>query len=240
MSFRPGRWWIAAISTSAAFCADISTGAGGVITGVTVRQQNLNYFETSGIDLEAAYRFPLASVAEGLPGNVSLRLLANYVDKLATTVALNATTTDSAGQYSTPDWTIFGTLGYDLGAVSTTLDLRYFGGGTIDNTRVVGTGPGNININDVASSFLTNLTMQYDFGKAGRFGNTQVYLRVNNLFNQGRRFRAREWACVCPRSSSWVGLSSRSAPALLNFGLNSHSTGNCRNLLSDVCSLQLC
>ena len=133
------------------FCADVSTGANGAITGVTVRQQNLNYFETNGVDIEAAYQFPLSSLAESLPGNLNLRLLGNYVGKLATTAAINATTTDIAGQYSTPHWTVFGTVGYDIGPVSTTLDLRYYGSGTIDNTKVVGTGPLDININDVPS-----------------------------------------------------------------------------------------
>lgn len=52
----------------AQFCADVATGANGAITGVTVRQQNLNYFETQGVDIEAAYCFPLSVVSENLPG----------------------------------------------------------------------------------------------------------------------------------------------------------------------------
>ena len=172
----------------AQFCADVATGANGAITGVTVRQQNLNYFETSGVDLEAAYRFRLSSLSENLPGQVNLRLLANYVDKLATTAAINATTTDVAGQYTNPKWTIFGTVGYDIGRVSTILDLRYFGDGTIDNNKVVGTGPLDLNINHAASTFLTNATVQYDFGDRGVFENAQVYLRVNNVFDRGIPF----------------------------------------------------
>jgi iron complex outermembrane recepter protein len=172
----------------AQFCADVATGANGAITGVTVRQQNLNFFETQGVDIEAAYRFPLSVVSENLPGRVSLRLLANYVDKLATTAAINATTTDVAGQYTNPDWTIFATVGYDIGRLSTTLDLRYFGSGSIDNSKVVGTGPLDLNVNDVASNFLTNASVQYDFGDRGAMKDAQVYLRVNNLFDRGIPF----------------------------------------------------
>ncbi|MEO6187070.1 MAG: TonB-dependent receptor [Steroidobacteraceae bacterium] len=172
----------------AQFCADVATGTGGVITGVTVRQQNLNYFETSGVDIEAAYRFPLSSVSENLPGRVNVRLLANYVDKLATTAAINATTTELAGQYTNPEWTLFGTVGYDLGRFSAVLDLRYFGSGTIDNAKTVGTGPLNLNVNDVASNFLTNATFQYDLGDKGPLHDAQIYLRVNNVFNRGIPF----------------------------------------------------
>lgn len=172
----------------AQFCADVATGTGGAITGVTVRQQNLNFFETEGVDIEAAYRFPLSALAQSLPGRVNLRVLANYVGKLATTAAINATTTDIAGQYTNPDWTVFGTVGYDLGRWSATLDLRYFASGTIDNTKVVGTGPLDININDVASNFLTNASVQYDIGGRGALQDAQVYLRVNNLFDRGIPF----------------------------------------------------
>ncbi len=168
----------------AQFCADVATSTAGAITGVTVRQQNLNYFETSGIDFEAAYRFPLASLSEGLPGSMNLRLLANYVDTLATTAAINATTTEAAGQYTNPHWTLFGTLGYDVGPFSATFDLRRYGAGTIDNNKVVGTGPLDININHVKATFLTNATFQYDLGEGGPLGATQVYLRVNNLFDK--------------------------------------------------------
>jgi len=171
------------------YCADVTTNGIGTITGVTVRQQNLNYFETAGVDLEAAYQLPLANLSESLPGRVNLRLLANYVDKLATTAAANATTTDVAGQYTNPDWTVFGTFGYDIGRFSTTLDMRFFASGTIDNAKVVGTGPLDLNINDVASNFLTNVTFQYDLGdSAGAVQDAQIYLRVNNLFNRGVPF----------------------------------------------------
>mgnify|MGYP005811037051 CR=1 FL=1 len=170
------------------FCADVAVDSAGGITGVTVRQQNLNYFETKGLDIETQYILPLSRISDTLPGRVNLRLLANYVDKLATTVAANATTTDVAGQYTNPDWTLFGTVGYDLGPFSTTLDMRFYASGTIDNSKVVGTGPQDLNINDVASNFLTNATFQYRFGSRGALQDAQVYLRINNLFDRGVPF----------------------------------------------------
>jgi iron complex outermembrane receptor protein len=170
------------------YCADVVTDAGGNITGVTTRYQNLNYFETSGVDLEAQYQIPLSQVSANLPGRINLRLLANYVDKLATTAAVNATTTDVAGQYTNPDWTVFGTVGYDIGRFSTSLDLRFFASGTIDNSKVVGTGPLDININDVASNFMTNVSFQYDLAASGAPYEAQVYLRVNNIFDRGIPF----------------------------------------------------
>ena len=170
------------------YCADVSTDGIGTITGVTVRQQNLNYFETSGVDIEAAYQIPLSAVSGSLPGRINLRLLANYVDTLATTAAVNATTTDVAGQYTNPDWTLFGTVGYDIGRFSTTLDLRFYASGTIDNSKVVGTGPLDLNVNDVASNFMTNATFQYNLSSIGAAQNAQIYLRINNVFNRGIPF----------------------------------------------------
>jgi len=170
------------------YCADVSTDGIGTITGVTVRQQNLNYFETSGVDIEAAYQIPLSAVSGSLPGRINLRLLANYVDTLATTAAVNATTTDVAGQYTNPDWTLFGTVGYDIGRFSTTLDLRFYASGTIDNSKVVGTRPLDLNVNDVASNFMTNATFQYNLSSIGAAQNAQIYLRINNVFNRGIPF----------------------------------------------------
>jgi len=140
------------------------------------------------VDIEAAYQIPLSAVSGSLPGRINLRLLANYVDTLATTAAVNATTTDVAGQYTNPDWTLFGTVGYDIGRFSTTLDLRFYASGTIDNSKVVGTGPLDLNVNDVASNFMTNATFQYNLSSIGAAQNAQIYLRINNVFNRGIPF----------------------------------------------------
>src|SRR5690606_35726315 len=64
------------------FCDAVTTGPGGQIQGVVRQFENLDKFETRGIDFEAAYRTSVSRSAD-----MNFRVLANYTDKLATTAA---------------------------------------------------------------------------------------------------------------------------------------------------------
>ena len=90
-----------------AFCALIQTDTAGRITRVTTTQLNLDQFETDGFDFEVGYELPLSRLWSGGRGDLQFRVLANYVDKLATTAAVNGRVTDPAGQYTSPHWTAF-------------------------------------------------------------------------------------------------------------------------------------
>lgn len=172
------------------FCSLVTLGTSNQITGVTVRFENLDRFETRGIDIEASYRIPISRLFGAGDGSLSLRVLANYVDKLATTAAVNATTTDPAGQYTSPHWTVFGMASYEGRRISSALDLRWYGGGTIDNTRVAGAAAVNgVNINRAASTLYTNLTFTVDVSPNAD-KRLELFGRVSNLFNTAPPFPA--------------------------------------------------
>lgn len=166
----------------ASFCALVTTDGTGIITSVTTPQLNLNKFETSGLDIEASYRLPLNRLSPTIPGTLSARILATYIDKLATTATINGTVTNPAGQYDNPHWTVFGTLTYDVGRFSGTADLRWYGGGKIDNTLTEGLiAATGVNINHVDPVLYTNLALSYALDRDQRVA---VFARINNLFNR--------------------------------------------------------
>ncbi|MGX7897007.1 TonB-dependent receptor plug domain-containing protein [Tsuneonella sp. HG222] len=170
------------------YCALVTTGPTGAITGVTVQFDNLDKFKTSGVDLEASYRMPMDQLFSGADGNLSLRILGSYLHEQATTAVINATTTDVAGQYTSPHWTVFGLLSYDNDRFSTALDLRWYGGGTINNQRVEGEISANgFNINHVDPVLYANLSASYSLANDDGNG-PEVYVRINNLFDKAPPF----------------------------------------------------
>ncbi|MET0291406.1 MAG: TonB-dependent receptor [Steroidobacteraceae bacterium] len=170
------------------FCSLVTTSGAGAITAVTVRFENLDRFKTKGFDVEASYRKPLSDLIGRGSGTVLLRVLANRVNELATTAAVNATTTDLAGQYTSPHWTVFGLLSWEGERFGGGLDLRWFGGGNIDNTRVAGAIALNgVNTNDASSTLYTNLTVNWNLPE-GWLNGGQLFARVSNLFDEAPAF----------------------------------------------------
>jgi outer membrane receptor protein involved in Fe transport len=166
------------------YCNFVTLTTNNEVSRVVLTQLNLNKYVTGGVDIEASYRTPLARISPSLPGEVSGRVLASYVSRLATTAAIGATVTDPAGQYTTPKWTVFGQLSYTLNNFTATVEQQYYEGGTIDNTRIEGqVSLLGANINHVGSTMYTNLTLQYDLPANRLAKSTQLFLRVNNLFN---------------------------------------------------------
>lgn len=174
----------------AQYCAQVATSSTGAITGVTVNYQNLDRFKTSGVDIEASYRMPVSRLFSNAGGTLSARVLASYVHNLATTAAVNATTTDLAGQYTNPHWSVFGLLTHEGKRITTTLDLRWFEGGKIDVTKIEGQASAlGANINHTGSTFYTNLSVSADVSPhADR--KAELFLRINNLFDRAPPFPA--------------------------------------------------
>jgi len=157
------------------FCGLIQTNSAGRITQVTTQQLNLNRFNARGLDIEASYNTAFLS------GDLSLRVLASYVDRLATTASINARVVDVAGQYTTPHWTALGTVGFSKGPFRAVADLRWYEGGTIDNTLTQGAvSATGVNINNVDSTFYTNLTFTYAIDQERK---REIFFRVSNLFD---------------------------------------------------------
>jgi outer membrane receptor protein involved in Fe transport len=165
------------------FCDAVTTGAGGQITGVVRQFENLDRFETSGIDFEASYSTALDRLFSGADGDLQLRLLANYTHELATTAAISGTTDDIAGQFGDPHWTVFGTVRYQGERFGTVLDLRWYEGGAINNQLVEGEiSRDGVNINRVKPTVFTNVTLDYDFSPQ-KDDSLHMFFRVSNLFN---------------------------------------------------------
>lgn len=167
------------------YCNRITTDpTNGVVTGVTRQYENLDRFKTSGVDIEMSYRFFLDGILPFAPGEFTLRSLANYVKELKTIASIDSTITDPAGQYTTPHWTVFTTLGYQGDRFGVTAEGRWFEGGTVDNTFTEGLADAlGVNINDVGSTFYTNLTVSYDL-QPQTLSQASLFLRVNNVFDR--------------------------------------------------------
>ena len=83
---------------------------------------------------------------------------------------------------------MFTTLGYQGERLGTSLELRWYEGGKIDNTRIAGAATAQgANINHVGSTAYTNLSMSYDLAPMSD-NDLSVYLRVNNLFDRAPPF----------------------------------------------------
>ena len=144
----------------------------GVIESVDALRFNANRLETSGVDIEAAYRMGLDEIADGLGGNLSFRLLVNYIPHLITTAS--GVPTDNAGE-SIPHWrgTLNATYSSDPWRASAT--IRWIQGGVRDNLYVEGV---DINDNTYAGRTYVDISAERRLGE-----NFSLFGRVSNLFN---------------------------------------------------------
>lgn len=104
----------------AQYCRQLTFDAAGRLTSVLTETLNLNELETSGVDIEAAYRIPVKL----LGGDWSLRVLATHVDHYRTKES--TAVTESAGTSQAPRWKANIALSYDRGSFSTTAELTGF------------------------------------------------------------------------------------------------------------------
>lgn len=168
------------------FCARITTDVNGVITAINNSFVNLDRFETSGVDLVAAY-----GVTFG-PGDLTLRLSSSYVNKRETTFQIQGTAQDTAGQQGSPHWKHFVQAGYTIGRFNALIDWRWYQHTTISNQRIEGfAGVQGASINSIPNLNYTSLSLNYDLdGFVGDWKGT-VYARIDNLFDRDPPFPLR-------------------------------------------------
>lgn len=159
-------------------CNLISRDASGVISNVTNKTLNLAFTNTSGTDIELGYKLGLARLSSHLAGDLQLRLLSTYLDKLDTNNGI--VTVDRAGEIGNSRWRVTATANYTLGRFSAYLQGRYFDSAKIDNTY----GPNDIYDNTVPSMIYANASVQYAFPDLMGQGSLQVFFSVNNLFDK--------------------------------------------------------
>jgi iron complex outermembrane recepter protein len=170
-------------------CPLITFGPGQSLSEVRNINVNLQWLRTRGLDIEAAYRVPLANFSS-LPGTVNLRLLATRT--FETSSNLFGIVTDRAGETGglggAPTWLANLYTGYSVGGFTGTLSTRYIHAGLLN---ALYTGPdqagynpaavNSINNNRVGGAVYFNLNGSFKFGGTGE---PEVFVSVNNLLDR--------------------------------------------------------
>jgi iron complex outermembrane recepter protein len=152
-------------------CDQITRDATGLLSRVEATLLNTAATETSGLDIELGYSHDIAG------GELSVRMLTTYVDKLVATI--NNVPTDRAGQVGAaggvPHWR--GNLSMDFRAqkYNASVLYRYVQGGTYDNTFVEGI---DINDNSVSGRSYIDLGGTYKITDS-----IEVFGKINNVFD---------------------------------------------------------
>ncbi|MDY6946790.1 MAG: TonB-dependent receptor [Pseudomonadota bacterium] len=179
-------------------CSQIARDAAGFISVVTSYPENIVGEVASGIDVDATYRLPVG------PGDLTLRAMGTFVDKLETTAA-NGTKIDGRGvnaddagiglgaNLSGPKYRYLLSAGYDFDPFSVTLSMRGISAGKYNNAflecqvgscptaaQLVGTGyTQTINDNDISGAEYFDLALNYKVGDMG-----EAYFVIENLLNE--------------------------------------------------------
>jgi outer membrane receptor protein involved in Fe transport len=169
----------------ASFCAAIVRNGAGIITQVGTTQFNAQVLKTSGVDFEAQYRMPVG------PGELGLRSVATYTDKLITSTS--GSNVDSAGQIGTPHWRVSTTVTYAQGPLNLRALVNYVGKGKYDNTY----GPLDISKNDYSAVAYLDLSAQYDLTEK-----TQIYAKLENVLDQDPPQAANSTITIAAAASS--------------------------------------
>ena len=169
------------------FCSLITRDATNTITQINDVLLNVNEQITRGVDLEIAYRQPLASL-----GNLDLRLLGTYVSDLITIDS--AGPVNRAGQTGLRAGTIPGIPKYTVdflanwidGPLTLSLHSRFIAAGLYNAAFLGPDQPGyNINLptssnnNHVKAATYFDLIGSYELGRSG----LSVYGGVDNIFD---------------------------------------------------------
>ncbi|MEZ5709328.1 MAG: TonB-dependent receptor [Blastomonas sp.] len=166
------------------------------ITFVDARQINVGSFTTRGVDIEFDYTADI-----GDTGRLNFRLLGTYLYDLIIQAAPGSTPINFAGQSGpaaplgdfnpSPKWILNGTLTYDQGPFTGTLQGRYIGKGALNKTFIGPDDPAydpslpnSINDNTVSGRFYLTLGASYEI-LAGDDGlQLEVFGVVDNLLDK--------------------------------------------------------
>lgn len=146
-------------------------------TAIRVINQNLSFIETSGIDLDASYRTTLG------PGDLTLRLYANWVDEFLQKTNSIAPTYDYAG------YVALGSLTYALPQLTGSLTVQYSIGGTditLQQSMIgeMNFGPTQVYAEEAIDNyFYTDLTVAHEVREGW-----SAFLTINNLFDKDAPF----------------------------------------------------
>lgn len=154
-------------------CDAIVLDGSGAISLVQATLINAAEVETSGFDIELGYSLPIGA------DKLDLRLLANYVEELSTTI--NDTTTDVLHQLGSessggiPQWRFVGSARYVRPTFSAGVLVRYVDSGLYRSNFKTGI---DIDDNHIPSRTYVDLDWSKDLNQ-----NFELYARINNVFD---------------------------------------------------------
>ncbi len=154
-------------------CDAITLDGAGSISQVQATLINAARVKTSGFDIEVGYSLPIGA------DRLDLRLLANYVEELSTTV--NDVTTDVLHQLGSessggiPQWRFVTSARYVRPTFSAGVLVRYVDSGLFRSNYTSG-----IDIDDNHIPSRTYVDLDFAMGLTDTF---QVYAKVNNVFD---------------------------------------------------------
>ena len=161
-----------------AFCA-LVTRSGGLITQIDTLPINFQVLKSRGVDLEGGYRTRLGE------GELSLRALASYVDKLTLGSGTRIITRDGEvgdngrnGEYGVPRWRGLGSLSYRGDAGTLSLTGRFVGASQIERDF----GPQDLDQNRVASQVYLDVYGAIKVPTGGR--GFELYASAENLLDR--------------------------------------------------------
>ncbi|MET0271871.1 MAG: TonB-dependent receptor [Phenylobacterium sp.] len=177
------------------FCAGITRDPSGAITQVRVTAFNAQVLKTRGVDFEASYQFPLDTLGANVGGDIGVKAVATYIDRLITSTS--GSSVDTAGQlqgtYATPKWRGSLTVSYLNGPLNLRALFNYVGSGKYDNTY----GPLDLDKNDYPDFLYADLSAQYDVTE-----HLQLYAKVENLFDKDPPLIASNTITIAASASS--------------------------------------
>lgn len=181
--------------TNVAFGSTGFSQAGGApgVSEYLVANSPFNFLQqrARGLDIEASYRFQMASIASSLPGAVALRAVATHFIESSESNGVDVPT-DTAGQNTVggpPSWTYRATLDYTLENFTTQFVLRGLSSGVYNNLWVECTSacPATNAVNRTIANNRIPGAAYVDASFAYTLPNEkfkpQIYLRVRNLLN---------------------------------------------------------
>ncbi len=162
-------------------CDQIVRDGSGSISEINAAYINIAKFKTEGLDFEASYRTRLEGI--GLPGEVRLRALANYVDRMVTDNG-NAPV-DGAGylgadaSFLVPKWRGSASATYESETFGADLRMRYIDGGGYAPADIVP----NIGDNHISSRTYVDIGLR-GYVPLGDEKRLTIYGGVQNLFDR--------------------------------------------------------
>lgn len=184
---------------TAAICDKITGFGTADITQIDQRSLNLGSFLVRGLDFEASYGFDLNELS-ALKGNMNLRVLATYLYNMKIDTGLGTPVLDYSGQSgpvpsfgsfnTSPKWQGNLWLTYALERLSTTLEVRYVGPGSLNALwfesppgDAANTEPMSVNDNSVSSRFYFTLSGSYRLPLGNDDWSVEVFAVANNIFD---------------------------------------------------------